>query len=256
MPKWIIAGIVFVTVAAAGLMLFALQERGRSGAAGRQPAPRQQRIESQEGPKATIYAPENTANEAVIAKDPKTGEKIFEPRAGMDGYSIPEFHLVDQGGNPVDQSVFEGKVTILSFIFTHCITACPPMTANMLQIYNKLEGSPVQFISISVDPAHDTPDRLREYAGKFGIDTSRWRFLTGPDGEAQRVVNESLRFNISEDPDDSQAIVLEDGSRMPNIRHPIKLFLVGPDRRILDFCSHQVPADRERFAAFAREAAE
>lgn len=250
MPKWIVAVIVCITLISAGATLLVLRTTGAlSGGSG-------QIVRSETGPDAIIYAPDNAANEAVIDRDPQTGEKVLTPRAGLEGYRVPGFHLVDQDGRPVDETIFEGRVTVLSFIFTHCITACPPMTANMKLLYDQLEGTPVQFVSISVDPEHDTPERLREYAAQFGIDTDRWVFLTGPEGEAVRVVNESLKFEISEDPDDSQMIPLADGSTMRNIRHPIKLFLIGPDRSILDFCAHQVPADRERFGAFARAAAE
>jgi cytochrome oxidase Cu insertion factor (SCO1/SenC/PrrC family) len=252
MPKWILAIVVCVTAIVIGAIAVLVQRGGGPGGPSRQ----DQRVDSQSGPKATIYAESNPANQALVARDPMTGKKLLQPRAGLEGYAVPEFRLLNQDGEPVDQSVFEGKITILSFNFTNCVTACPPMTANMLQVYGELEGTPVQFCSISVDPEHDTPERLTEYAAKFGIDTDRWMFLTGAEGEAARIVNESLKFDISEDPDDAQVIPLADGTTMRNIRHPIKLFLIGPDRQILDFCSHQVVADRERFGAIARAAAE
>lgn len=248
MPKWIIAIVVCITAIVIAMLAVLLQGGGRNSPT--------MLIESQDGPKAKIYAPSNTANHAVVELDTQTGEMVLEPRAGLEGYAVPEFNLVNQDGEPVDASIFDGKITVLNFIFTNCLTACPPMTANMLQVYHALDGTPVQFLSISVDAQHDTPEALTAYAAKFSIDTDRWVFLTGPEGEATRVCNESLKFEISDDPDDNQIITLDDGSTMRNIRHPIKLFLIGPDRRILDFCSHQVLADRERFTAIARQAAQ
>jgi protein SCO1/2 len=250
MPKWILVIIAVITALTIAMTLVAL----RQGAAPK--GGPTELFETQSGPKAKIYTPSTGANVAVISTDPDTGERVFAPRAGIEGYAVPEFSLIDQDGTAVDHTVFDGKITILNFIFTNCLTACPPMTSNMVQIYKKLDGSPVQFLSISVDPVHDTPERLTEYAAKFGIDTDRWTFLTGPEGESARVVAESLKFEISEDPDGSAVIPLADGTTMANIRHPIKLFLIGPNREILDFCAHQVESDRERFAALAREATE
>lgn len=210
--------------------------------------------EISEGVKVSV--PSSEFNSAIIATDPATNAKILAPRAGLEDYSIPEFSLLNQGGEAVDHTIFEGRITILSFIFTNCLTACPPMTGNMLQVYHELEGTDVQFISISVDPVHDTPAQLTAYAARFGIDTDRWSFLTGAEGEAARVVRESLKFDILIDPDDSAVIELADGTSMSNIVHPIKFFLIGPDRQILDFCAPTTPADRDRLTEIARNAAE
>ncbi len=203
-----------------------------------------------------IYAPSSGTSSAAIATDPTTGKKILAARDGLEDFRIPEFSLISQHGDPIDHTIFEGKITILDFIFTNCLTACPPMTGNMLQVYKELEGTDVQFLSISVDPVRDTPEQLTAYADRFGIDTDRWMFLTGKEGEAVRIVNASLKFDVAIDPDDTSVITLADGSTMSNILHPIKFFLIGPNREILDFCSPTVPTDRDRLTALAREAAE
>ncbi|MBK7405380.1 MAG: SCO family protein [Phycisphaerales bacterium] len=174
----------------------------------------------------------------------------------MEGLSVPDFALVDQSGHPVDQSLFDGKITVLAFIFTNCRLACPPMTANMFRAYNQLDGTPVQFVSISVDPLHDTPEALTSYAANLSIDTQRWRFLTGEVGSTRELCARTLDFDISPDPDEANVITLSDGSLMQNIRHPTKLFLVGPDRQILDFCTPTVGEDLQRFIDLARKASE
>ena len=247
MQRWILTIILLITTLTAVALVVALRQKPSSV-----PAETDwQQTES--GVK--IYAPSSGSNSAAVATDPTTGTKILAARAGLEGFRIPEFSLVNQNGEPVNHTILEGKITILDFIFTNCVTACPPMTGNMLQVVKELEGTPVQFVSISVDPVRDTPEQLAAYADRFGIDTSRWMFLTGDEGEASRVVNESLQFEISTDPDESSVIPLADGSTMSNILHPIKFFLIGPNREILDFCSPTVPADRDRLTALAREAA-
>src|SRR5690606_9297818 len=113
----------------------------------------------------------------------------------------------------------------------------------------------VRFVSISVDPAHDTPERMREYAGRFGVDFSRWQFLTGDEATVRRIVHDQLGFDTREDP--SEPIELQDGSggTMSNIIHPTRLFLIGRDRRVLGMYAYDSPEEMERLEAKARAAA-
>ena len=165
---------------------------------------------------------------------------------------IPEFSLVDQDGNPADQSIFDGQVTVLSFVFTHCVLVCPMLTGRMYEQYENLAGTNVRFVSISVDPVHDTPQRLREYAASFGVDHSRWRFLTGDPETIRRIASESLKFDISDDPDEANRITLPSGQTMANIRHPDRMILVGPDRRLIGLYSPNFEDDRAALTARLR----
>ncbi len=166
--------------------------------------------------------------------------------------SIPEFNLVDQDGKPADQSIFDGRVTVLSFVFTHCVLVCPMLTGRMYEQYENLAGTSVRFVSISVDPANDTPERLRQYAAAFGVDHSRWRFLTGDAATIRRIASESLKFDVSDDPDESNRITLPDGESMANIRHPDRMILVGPDRRLIGLYSPNFEDDRAALTARLR----
>ena len=76
-------------------------------------------------------------------------------------------------------SDLHGKVAIYDFIFTSCRGMCPTMTKTMQELYEGTpEGWPVRFVSISVDPVHDTPAVLAAYAKPFRRN-KRWLFLTG-----------------------------------------------------------------------------
>lgn len=250
MRKWILGLLVGITTFAvlATVAVMRAKSSGPTSPSGGDSV----KITSADG--TVITAPgTNSAN--VGARD-ASGAKVLTPRPGLETFAIPKFSLVNQDGEPVDESIFEDEITVVSFVFTNCQLACPAITANMKRVFSELEDTSVRFLSISVDPEHDTPEVLRDYAERMAIDTSRWTFLTGEDGAATRVVEESMQFDISPDPDDANIITLEDGSTMRNIRHPIKLFLVGPDRQILDLCAPTVDADRKRFSALAREAAE
>ena len=155
----------------------------------------------------------------------------LQPDDMLVGYSIPEFELTDQDGRPVDQSILDGEITVLDFIFTNCPFACPGMTAEMLKLQSTLEGTGVRFLSISVDPINDTPEVLREYGDSRGVDFERWSMLVGPFEDVRSIVRDSLNFHVGEDA--SREVVLEDGSTMANVSHPSHLILVGPQREVL-----------------------
>lgn len=95
--------------------------------------------------------------------------------------TLPGFRLKDQTGTPVTEEVLRGRVVIVNFIFTRCPTVCPVFTMKMRRVQDRtadaVEG--IKLISFSVDPAHDTPEVLAEYARAHGADPARWRFLTG-----------------------------------------------------------------------------
>ncbi len=96
---------------------------------------------------------------------------------------FPNIELVDQDGKTVHfyDDLIKDKVVAINFIYTHCGDSCPAETANLRQVYKLLAdrmGKDIFFYSISIDPKHDTPKVLKEYAERFKVG-SGWRFLTG-----------------------------------------------------------------------------
>jgi protein SCO1 len=170
---------------------------------------------------------------------------------GWEGVRIPEFSMVDQDGRPVSESILHGQVTIVDFIFTHCPLQCPVMTGQMWDMSLAMADSRVRFLSISIDPERDTPERLRQYAAAQGADHSRWAFLTGEPGVARGML-ETVGYDVREM---QENIELPDGSTMANIIHPTSFFLVGPDRQILGTFSYDVPEEMDRLRGRALEAA-
>ena len=106
-------------------------------------------------------------------------------------YSLPEVTLRDQAGRPVPVSQLQGasEPLAVNFIFTTCTTICPVMTATFAQMRRELgpEADRIRLVSITVDPEHDTPAVLAEYAKRFGA-PSGWSFLTGSPGDVERVL--------------------------------------------------------------------
>jgi protein SCO1/2 len=102
------------------------------------------------------------------------------------GETVPSFSLFDQNGRVVDSARWRGKQIMLNFIFTRCpvATMCPAATAKMVsaqKLAKEAKVANLELISITLDPAYDTPGVLREYADTRGIDTANFSLLTGPE---------------------------------------------------------------------------
>lgn len=102
------------------------------------------------------------------------------------GDNAPEFVLYDQNGRVADSGRFRGKQVMLNFIYSRCPVAnmCPLSTTKMIatqKLAAKAGVSGIEFVSVTLDPAYDTPGVLKDYADARGIDTSNFSFLTGPE---------------------------------------------------------------------------
>jgi protein SCO1 len=95
---------------------------------------------------------------------------------------IPDVRVYDQNGQALNfySDLIKGKNVGINFIFTTCTNVCPVLTATFRRVQVELEKSQsdVKLISVSVDPAVDTPERLREFANKFKAGPG-WTFVTG-----------------------------------------------------------------------------
>ncbi len=168
------------------------------------------------------------------------------------GFFIPPFEVVNQDEKPVTNSVFRDKITVIDFFFTNCPFICPAMTGRFSQLVGALKDEPrVQFLSFSVDPAHDTPSHLREYAQKNEADTGRWQFLTGKKEVIWNILSEGLKWGIEERTE--QVIKLPTGNEMSNIRHPGWFALIGPDGKVLGIYKYDVEEDQQRLIERARK---
>ncbi len=168
-------------------------------------------------------------------------------------FYIPEFELTDQDGRAIDESILEGRYSVVDFFFTTCPLACPGMNAQMQRVQEETEGSGLRLLSISVSGDYDTPEVLTAYSERLAADPERWRFLTGDQQYVADLVMTGLKFDVA--PDDSFEIELPDGGMMFNIQHPTKLLLIGPDRRVVAMASYQSPEEVTALIELAREKA-
>lgn len=123
---------------------------------------------------------------------------------GQDGHRIPAFSFINQNNEVVVNDSLNGNIYIANFFFTSCPTICPVMTKNMAYVQSKLSVYPdIKFISHTVDPANDTPERMLSYVKEMGskniiIDLNNWHFLTGEREDIYEIAK-SYFVNVSPD---------------------------------------------------------
>jgi protein SCO1/2 len=133
----------------------------------------------------------------------------------------PDFALVDQDGREARLSSWRGRPVLLDFVFTRCPGPCPIQTARLVEVQRKLPpevAARVRFVSVSLDPEHDTPERLRAYAQKHGADLASWSFLTGEPARVQAVLD---AYGIG-------TVRKADGE----LDHVVATYLIGPDGKV------------------------
>ena len=100
-------------------------------------------------------------------------------------YKIEDFSFVNQDNDTITQDSLTGSIYVANFFFTSCPSICPTMTRNMSYLQDKLSVFPnIRFLSHTVDPGNDTPEKLRSYVSlmqqkNININLSNWDFVTG-----------------------------------------------------------------------------
>lgn len=137
-------------------------------------------------------------------QDPFTAERLAQlkqmmapseaPTGVAIGDVVPDFTLIDQTRHSVTLSSFRGQVVALNFIYTTC--ALPQFCfriANHFGViqrrFSTLMGKGLVLLTVTFDPARDSPEQLAEYAKRWHPDPSTWHFLTGEVREVTRVCN-------------------------------------------------------------------
>jgi protein SCO1/2 len=105
-------------------------------------------------------------------------------------HKVANLSLQNQLGETVSLNQLKGKVILIDFFFTHCASICPILTHNMRRLQDALklkdetkrivDTNFVQFLSLTVDPAHDSVPVLKKYADRYGVNSDVWWMLTGP----------------------------------------------------------------------------
>jgi len=130
------------------------------------------------------------------------GNAVLPPIIGP----VPPFSLVERSGQPLSRDDLAGKPWVADFIFTRCAGTCPALSARMAELRRQVQqrGLQARLVSFSVDPTHDTPEVLREYAEHFGADAN-WLFVTGERDALYDLIGHGFRLSVADRPADQAA---------------------------------------------------
>jgi len=119
-----------------------------------------------------------------------------DPSAKSERVTLHDIQLVDTDGQPVrfKSDAIGDRIVVVDFIYTSCTTICPVTSALFGEVQGRLAaklgerfGPDVKLISLTIDPATDTPQRLKDYAGNFG-GPEGWLWLTGDKPKVDKVL--------------------------------------------------------------------
>ncbi len=146
------------------------------------------------------------------------------------GDAVPDFHFTNQSGKQISLGEFHGKTLLITFIYTRCPLSdyCPRMSRNFAEINKALRGDPslyksTHLLSISFDPAYDSPAVLRSYGGAYTgaySDSSfeHWSFAAPKPAELKNVLE---YFDVGATPEKDKTIT-----------HSLSTVLIGPDGKV------------------------
>lgn len=168
----------------------------------------------------------------IAAADPNQPAPPVNQNFAQVGQSVPDFLLTNQDGKRVAITDFRGKALAITFIYARCPLPdyCIKMstafsdTAKLIATNEDLKDK-VRLLSISFDPANDTPEKLRSYGiGYLGNDPKAkfdvWQLAVGKDAEVKKIADFfGLRYEV-------------DQNDKTQINHSLRTAVVGPDGKV------------------------
>jgi len=174
-----------------------------------------------------------------IVAAPKPGQSAppINENFAQIGKPVPDFSLVNQDGKIVTMRDFRGKALAITFIYAQCPLPdyCIKMSTNFSDLANQVSADPaakdkIRLLSISFDPARDTPDKLRSYGlGYLGKgakpDFTVWQLAVGKDAEVRKVADFfGLRYEV-------------DANDKTQFNHSLRTAVIGPDGNVAKIIS-------------------
>lgn len=115
-------------------------------------------------------------------------------------HKVKNLSFTNQLGQKVSLDDLHGKIIVVDFFFSHCPSICPGMAHAMKKLQKSFEKNPeiVHFLSISIDPDHDSVPQLREFANRLNINHDTWWFVTGNKKEIYDFALQEMKASIAD----------------------------------------------------------
>lgn len=140
----------------------------------------------------------------VIVKNGKTSSDTV-------WHQVKNISFTNQLGKKVSLNDLHGKIIVLNFFFSRCPSICPGLAKSMKKLQDSFvkNDSIVQFVSISVDPEHDSVPQLRKFADRFNVNHDTWWFVTGDKKEIYDFALQEIKASIADSEVDTAFIHTE-----------------------------------------------
>ena len=187
----------------------------------------------------------HTDEQGIVATPvPQQGDTIADSHgrvfANVPWKHLPDvdhFKLTDQNGDEFDSADLTGQAYVVSFFFAKCPSFCMDLNKELDRVNTALKDTDIRFLTLTVDPEHDTPEVLHKYAKGFGAVPERWAYLTGQKYKLVEI-GEHM-FDVPVDPN----------------THTDNILLVDKWGRYRDRFKWDQPHDMKRFIKVAKEVA-
>ncbi|MDC0936705.1 SCO family protein [Pirellulales bacterium] len=171
---------------------------------------------------------------------PTTNVTIDEPS----GPPLTEFELIDASGDDFRSEQLLGKVWIGSYFFTRCAANCRQLNMEISRLQDEFGPRGVQFVSITCDPAYDTPQELATYAEMLNAKDEYWTFLTGGDFKYIRQVgHDFLDVSIEERAHYAMLTIVDRSGKPRGSFHALKEFDMRRAKLLLEELLEEPPVD-------------
>lgn len=179
---------------------------------------------------------ESWLEEVVLTEDTTSGSSAtpVEGAGPTAGTEVPNYRLINQDGKTIRLHDYKGKALLLTFVYTRCQdpNQCTLMSSNFAAIDQQLQKQPelydkTHLLSISFDPAYDTPKVLRSYGasytGKYSDENfAHWEFASGSADEVKGVAQFfGLRY-FQDTPDGTEQVI-----------HSLRTAVIDPDGKVI-----------------------
>jgi protein SCO1/2 len=137
-------------------------------------------------------------------------------------HTVRDFTLLNQDSAAFNFPAKTHRIFVVNFFYTRCTVFCASMNQQVHYLAKKYQRNTLlQFVSISVDGAHDSPPALRSYQQTTGFQSTNWTLLTGPQSEVAELAKKSFLVDVLPDPAQPTTII-----------HSSMLVLLDPQKRI------------------------
>ena len=139
-----------------------------------------------------------------------------EPEEETSSELLAEFSFIDQFGKPFTNDDLKGQVWIGSFFFSQCPSTCHEQNLRVAELQRDFCERGLEIVSITCDPANDTPSVMNLYSKRYGANPEYWHFLMGDFDYTRRVAAEFFRIAVHEQTHSDRIVVFDTDGKLLN----------------------------------------